>query len=198
MTASLGGQGASAAYVYPELDSRLPPQIQWKFDYLGESTRITIDLLLTPLSPGIRPRFHPLTRKRPIFPRMSPLCRSSRRIPAVQDPQLVTRAPGMRRARTGNRTMEGRREMGPGGSGIEGSVGETRDADATDEDLPRELGEPSVLFESGNLDVEFPGPDEFREQESRGKGDVFEGAFESAPWVFGKAAEEKAATWIAG
>lgn len=37
MTASLGGHGVSpmAAYVYPEFDSRLPPQVQWKFDYLG-------------------------------------------------------------------------------------------------------------------------------------------------------------------
>lgn len=27
--------GSSTIYVYPEVDPRLPPQIQWKLDYLG-------------------------------------------------------------------------------------------------------------------------------------------------------------------
>lgn len=37
MTASAGhGASPMAAYIYPELDSRLPPYVQWKFDYLGE------------------------------------------------------------------------------------------------------------------------------------------------------------------
>jgi hypothetical protein len=153
--------------------------------------------MLTPRSPGIRPRFHPLTRKRPLFPRMPPLCRSSWRIPTVQDPQLVTRATGMRRARASNGTMEGRREMGSGGTGIEGSAGETRDSNAADEDLPRESGESSVFLELGNLDVEFPGSNEFREQEPRGKGDVLEGAPQGASWVFRKAAEEEVAAGVA-
>jgi hypothetical protein len=104
----------------------------------------------------------------------------------------------MRRARASNGTMEGRREMGSSGTGIARSVGETRDSNATDEDIPRESGESSVFLESGNLDVEFPGSDEFREQESGGKSDIFEGAFEGVARVFGKAAEEEIAAWVAG
>lgn len=28
--------GSATKYVYPEVDTRLPPQVQWKLDYLGE------------------------------------------------------------------------------------------------------------------------------------------------------------------
>lgn len=28
--------GSATKYVYPEVDPRLPPQIQWKLDYLGK------------------------------------------------------------------------------------------------------------------------------------------------------------------
>lgn len=28
--------GSTTRYEYPEIDSRLPPQVQWKLDYLGE------------------------------------------------------------------------------------------------------------------------------------------------------------------
>ena len=27
--------GTATKYVYPEVDARLPPQVQWKLDYLG-------------------------------------------------------------------------------------------------------------------------------------------------------------------
>lgn len=30
--------GSATKYIYPEVDTRLPPQVQWKLDYLGEST----------------------------------------------------------------------------------------------------------------------------------------------------------------
>ena len=51
MTASLGGQGASATYVYPDFDSRLPPQVQWKFDYLGRWQQKLEASILTSAAP---------------------------------------------------------------------------------------------------------------------------------------------------
>lgn len=42
--------GTATKYVYPEVDSRLPPQVQWKLDYLGEN--IFWDYCMTVLIPA--------------------------------------------------------------------------------------------------------------------------------------------------
>ena len=43
LTTPLSQQDGSATrYTYPEIDSRLPPQIQWKLDYLGPAVSIFV------------------------------------------------------------------------------------------------------------------------------------------------------------
>ena len=64
LTTPLSQQDGSATrYTYPEIDSRLPPQVQWKLDYLGMTVSTFMPMKrLTSLcvcySPRVRSGFH--------------------------------------------------------------------------------------------------------------------------------------------
>lgn len=80
--------GSPTKYQFPEVDTRVPPQVQWKFDYLGG---LIVDFAATlTLSTRICSRFTTQSGQRPVLARLCSLRGAHGRSCAIQQPGLCT------------------------------------------------------------------------------------------------------------
>lgn len=104
-----GADGNPTRAQYPEVDGRLPPQIQWKLDYLGELFRSASSAHNN--SPRVRHRPAAEHCQRPVLARLCAVRRAYRQ-GAVREPRLVAEPAGECRRRADEARVRARATMG--------------------------------------------------------------------------------------